>query len=115
MAINPLKGQVKLKLDKEFNARLTIDAIMQIETALDMGIIKLAQSMAEGDVRMSTIIQVLTPALRGGGNDVQADDVIKIVSEVGIVNSTREVANLLAMVLTADSGEDSKKKPEPAQ
>ena len=49
MATNPLKGQVKLKLDKEYNARLTIDAIMQIETALDMGIIKLAQSMAEGD------------------------------------------------------------------
>ena len=34
---NPLKGNVKVFLDKEYNARLTVDAIMQIESALDKG------------------------------------------------------------------------------
>ena len=110
---NPLKGNVKLNLDKEYNARLTIDAIMQIETALDKGIIKLAQDMAEGDVRMTTMVQILLPALRGGGNDFTANDITKIISNCGIVNTTKEVATLLAQTLTADSGEESTKKPQP--
>ena len=36
---NPLRGTIKVTLaDKEYNARLTIDSIVQIEQAVGMGI-----------------------------------------------------------------------------
>ncbi len=105
---NPLKGEIKLSLNKkEYKARLTIDALMQIEDALGQGIIKLAQRMSEGDVRIRDLVTVLLPALRGGGNDLQQTEVNKIVQDAGIVESTKVVATLLATTLSDDSGEES--------
>lgn len=103
---NPLKGQIELTLgEKSYKARLTVDSIMQIEDAVGCGIIKLAQNMAEGDIRMSDIINVLLPALRGGGNNIQDKDVKEIVGDIGIVESAKAVAQLLTKSLTTDSGE----------
>ena len=105
---NKLKGETTLNLaGKDYKARLTINAIMQIEDACNMGIIKLAQNMSEGDIRLSQIISVLTPALRGGGNDFQEKDIINIVQDAGIVKATTAVANLLASSLTDDSEEET--------
>jgi len=105
---NKLKGELTLRLaNKDYKARLTINAIMQIEDSCNMGIIKLAQNMSEGDIRLSHIIAVLLPALRGGGNDLQEPDVIKIVQDAGIVKATAAVANLLAKSLTDDSEEET--------
>jgi hypothetical protein len=105
---NKLKGETTVNLaGKDYKARLTVNAIMQIEDSCDMGIIKLAQNMAEGDIRLSQIISVLLPALRGGGNDLQQKDIIKIVQDAGIVKATAAVANLLALSLTDDSQEET--------
>ena len=105
---NKLKGEITLKLgEKDYKARLTIDAIMQIEDACGCGIIKLATKMGEADIRMSEIVNVLTPTLRGGGNDVQQKDVLKIIEDVGIVKATYTVANLLTKSLTDDSEEET--------
>lgn len=103
---NPLKGEITVQLaGKDYKCRLTVDAIMQIEDACDCGVIKLATKMSEGDIRLNEIINVLTPALRGGGNDLQRKDVVNIVQEAGIVKATAAVANLLAKSLTDDSEE----------
>ena len=92
---NPLKGEIKLSLNKkEYKARLTIDALMQIEDALGQVIIKVAQRMGEGDVRIRDLVTVLLPALRGGGNDLQQTEINKIVQDAGIVESTKVVATL---------------------
>ena len=108
---NPLKGQVEVQLGSEtYKARLTIDAIVQIEEKVGCGIIKLAQKMSEADIRMFDIISVLTPALRGGGNDITEKDVKKIITNVGIVEATTAVANLIAASLS-DSGEETEGKP----
>ncbi len=105
---NPLKGEITLDLaGKEYKARLTMNAIMQIEDACGCGIIKLATKMSEADIRMSEIISVLLPALRGGGNDLQHNDVLNIVEKAGIVKATSAVANLLAKTLTDDSEEET--------
>lgn len=105
---NPLKGQIQVNLaGKDYTVRLSIDALMQIENALDKGIIKMANDMAKGDVRLSDLNAILLPALRGGGNDVQQKDVSKIIAEAGIVQVTKVVANLLAQSLTDDSNEES--------
>lgn len=85
---NKLKGETTVNLaGKDYKARLTIDAIMQIEDACNCGIIKLANRMGEADIRMSDVINVLLPALRGGGNDLQRKDIIQIVQKAGIVKS----------------------------
>lgn len=111
-----LKGQIKVKLgSKEYTARLTIEAIMGIENALNMGIVKLATNMSEGDVRLSQIISVLHPALRGGGNDLNSQQVVKIVSDCGIVNATQAVASILTETLTQSSEDNAEKKPEAEQ
>ncbi len=111
---NPLKGQINLDLgDKSYKARLTVDAIIQIEDSTGCGIIKLAQNMSEADIKMKDLISVLTPALRGGGNDLQENDVKKLVGEVGIVDSAKAVAQLLTSTLTSNSseaGEENQKK-----
>ena len=77
-----------------------MNAIMEIEDACNCGIIKLATKMADADIRMSEIINVLHPAIRGGGNDLNRNDIIKIVQDAGILNSTTAVANLLSKSLT---------------
>ena len=105
---NKLKGEHNIELaGKDYKCRLTIDAIMQIEDACNCGILKLATRMGEADIRMSEIINVLLPALRGGGNDLQRKDVIQIVQDAGIVKATTVVANLLAKSLTDDSEEET--------
>jgi len=109
---NPMKGQIKVKLgDKEYNARLTIDAIMQIEDAVGCGIIKLATKMADADIRMSDVVTVLLFALRGGGKDLQESDIKKIVQNTGIVESTAAMSSLIVQTLsTSDEAVEGKKK-----
>lgn len=113
---NPMKGQVNLDLgDKTYKARLTIDAIMQIEESVGCGIIKLAQRMADGDIKMVDIVFTLLPALRGGGNDFTDKEVKEIVGDIGIVASAKAVAELLTFTLTNGSnelGEEEAKKKE---
>tara|TARA_R100000773_G_C4148242_1_gene71530 strand:+ start:26 stop:361 length:336 start_codon:yes stop_codon:yes gene_type:complete len=108
---NPIKGQISITLDKEYNARLTIDAITQIEEKLDCGILKIVNELSTMDIRVNQIVAILTPALRGGGNQIQESDVKKIITEIGIVKSIQVMADLLTRCLTVESeGEQSEKK-----
>lgn len=110
---NPLKAQVDINLGgTDYKARLTIDAIMQIEEKLNCGILKLITRIADSDVRMTDLISVLTPALRGGGNDVSEKDVKKIVGDSGIIDTTKCVAELLAKSLQSEDTEEVEKKKE---
>tara|TARA_B110000211_G_scaffold103165_1_gene120050 strand:- start:10030 stop:10392 length:363 start_codon:yes stop_codon:yes gene_type:complete len=118
---NPLKAQVDIKLgDTDYKARLTIDAIIQIEEKVGCGIIKLATRMGDADIRMVDLLSVLTPALRGGGNNIQEKEVKKIISEIGIVATAQAVAELLTASLQppkeeGDEEEAQKKKEEQEQ
>lgn len=111
---NPLKGEIEVKLGSQtYKARLTIDAIVSIEQAVGCGIIKLATKMSDGDISVYDAVSVLTPALRGGGNDVTDKDVKKIMQDVGITQSIQVVAQLLTQTLTAGMEEDNEeKKPQ---
>jgi len=113
---NPLKAQIDIKLgDTDYKARLTIDSIIQIEEKVGCGIIKLATRMGDADIRMVDLLSVLTPALRGGGNNIQETDVKKIISEVGIVATAKAVAELLAASLQPpeeEGEEEGEKKKE---
>ena len=112
---NPLKGEVEVKLgSKTYKCRLTIDALVRIEDELDKGILELATAISEAKVRIKTLIVVLRNALRGGGNDFDDKKIGQIISEVGIVVASTEVAKLLVTTLTDNDSEEEvdKKKVE---
>lgn len=115
MTVNKLKGETLIDLaGKQYKARLTMNSILQIESATGLSIIKLTQQMSEGDVMMNHVLEILTPALRGGGNDLQKEDVISLVEQSGIVAATRAVATLLASTLTEKS-EDKAQEGKPQE
>ena len=78
-------------------------------------ILELATAIAEAKVRIRTLMVVLRHALRGGGIDFDDKKVGDIISSVGIVVASTEVAKLLAATLTDnDSDEEVDKKKEEA-
>ena len=107
---NPLKAELEVVLDKTYKVRLTIDSIMGIEQKLGIGIIKLVNNLSTMDYSVSDIVADLTPALRGGGNDVQEADEKKIVASVGIIKSTEVMSNILVSSLAAEQEGDIAKK-----
>lgn len=110
---NPMKGEIQVELaGKQYKCRLTIDSIIQIETAVGAGIIKLAQRMSEGDVRITDMLSVLTPALRGGGNNLKPKDVTKLIGEAGIVETASAVALVLTQTIAPEEAEDSEEEEE---
>ena len=95
-----MKGEIQITLaDKQYKTRLTIDAIIKIETALDKGILNVTQRLAEADIRVNDLVVILTHALRGGGNNVKEKDVMKLVGEAGLVPCCQAVAELLTSSL----------------
>jgi hypothetical protein len=104
---NPMRGQVEITLGEDtYNCRLTIDSLIKIEDELNDGILQLAQKIANADVRLKTLVTVLRYALRGGGNDVSDSDVQKIISNVGLVVASTQVAHLLAATLSDSKSEE---------
>jgi len=112
--INPLKGEVELELGgKTYKTRLTIDALVRIETALDKGIIEIVNDLSNAKTRINWLMIVLLQALRGGGNDFKDSDVKEILTKEGVASATVKVAQMLAGALTdIDSDEDVKKNPD---
>ena len=112
--INPLKGEVELELGgKTYTTRLTIDALVRIETALDKGIIEIVNDLSNAKTRINWLMVVLLQALRGGGNDFNDSDVKEILTKEGVASATVKVAQMLAGALTdIDSDEDVKKNPD---
>ncbi len=107
---NPLRGEVLVELaGEEYKARLNIDAIMNLEQQLGMGIVKLMMNMSEANVRITDLVAILVAALRGGGNDVKDAEVKAIVTKAGLMQTTQVVSELLAAVVSSsdDSSEDS--------
>jgi hypothetical protein len=112
---NPLRGEIEITLGSEtYKARLNIDALVRIEDELDSGILKLASRIAQADVRLRELIVVLIAALRGGGNDFDDKKVGKIISDIGIVAASTEVAKLLAQTLSDPDGEEEGKSQQVA-
>ncbi len=104
---NPMRGQVEIALGSEtYKCRLTIDSLIKIEEDLDEGILQLAQKIANADVRLKTLVTVLRYALRGGGNDMADKEVRQLISRVGLVSASTQVAVLLAATLSDPTTEE---------
>ena len=109
---NPLKGEVEITIGSDtYKTRLTIDALVKIETELNVGIIQLAQKISVVDIRINELATILKYALRGGGNDFDNKKVYKLIEDNGIVAISAVVANLITLTLS-DPKEESEGKEE---
>ena len=78
---------------------------MRIETAIGKSIIKLANTMQEGDMTALEMVAFLTPVLRSSGTDVKDRDVQKIIWEAGITNAMMAVAEVITFIVAGNDDE----------
>jgi len=108
---NPKRGEMSLKLgEKTWSARITLDAIIKIETALGIGIVKVLTKLTDGNLTTAEMISILTPIIRGGGNDVRENDVKSIIWDAGLANSMRVTGEVLAAALQGGSNAGNEKE-----
>ena len=112
---NPFKGELEVSLgNQKYKTKLTIDACIRIESALNTSLVKLATKLTEGDLTISDIANIVTPAIRGGGNNLSHSEVTKIIFENGMVEGLRVCGEILTNVLTGGAvtpdGDQNEKK-----
>ena len=116
---NPFRGELQVNLGgKSYKTRITVEGCMQIEGACGMSLVKLATRLSEGELTISDVANIITPAMRGGGNNTDIPAVAKMVYEAGLTEGLRVAAELLSNVLMGgtdlgDSDGGTEKNDEP--
>jgi len=113
MSINKLRAEKLLQFnDKEYKARMSLDTIIRIEQALGCSILKIGNKLAQADITMTEMINVITLAIRAGGNNVQEKEVKGLVAEIGLLEAIKMAGELVTLALNVDDDtEDEKKSP----
>lgn len=108
---NPKRGEMELSLGNQtYQCRINMDVMMRIETAIGKSLIKLANTMQEGDMTALEMIAFLTPVLRSSGTDIKDKDVQKIVWEAGITNAMMAVAQVITFIIAGDDDEGNEEQ-----
>ena len=107
--INPRRGEISIKLgDTTYKGRVTLDAMMKIETSMQLGLVRIATRLSDGDMTLQEIVAVLTPVIRGGNNDVTEQEVMKLVWQSGMMEGMRIVGDIVGMALNPDNEKKEK-------
>lgn len=107
--MNPHRGETQIKLaDESYQVKLTLDGIARIEKAVGQSIIKIATRLSEGDLKTNEVSEILTIAIRSGGNNVNNVDINKLIWQAGLVESIRLCGEILSIALS--SGDDEGKE-----
>lgn len=110
---NPKRGEVQIALgDVSYNGRVTLDVIMRIERQMGKGIVKIAQSLSDADISTFEIVQILTPVIRAGGNDVDEKKVGKEIWDAGLATGMAACAEVVASALGAGGDEGNEGEAE---
>jgi len=91
---------------------MTVDSLIKLEQNTGQSLIKLTSRLSEGSLTLTEIASIITPAIRGGGEDIKEDEVIKIIYQSGIADGIRVCGELLANVLAGGQEDDEKKEIE---
>ena len=102
---NPKRGEMMIALgEKKYKGKVTMDVIMRIENACGMGIVKITQALSLGELTTTQMVNVLTPVIRAGGNDVKEKEVGEALWGAGLADGMKSIGEILSTVLSA--GED---------
>ena len=105
---NPLRGELSITLgEQSYNCKLNFDSLVRIETALGTPILKLANKIAEADLKITEISYILFTSIKGGGKDITEKQVSDIIFQVGFVDAVRACGEIRAHALS--SGDEEKK------
>lgn len=105
VAPNLKRGELNLQLGKQsWRAKVTLDVIMRVETALDKGIVEVITLLSEGKMTTTQLCEVLLPVVRAGGNDIKMPDIRKAVWDAGLAPTMSAVGEILSTALS--SGDD---------
>ena len=100
--VNPQRGELQLKLGAEnLKCRLSIDGIIRIEQTLGTSIVQIAQRLSEGKATIMEVINVLTPAIKGGGNDITEKRVKEMIWSAGLIEGMRCAGEVLTVALNS--------------
>lgn len=101
---NPHRGELEVNLaGKTYQAKITLDSIVRIEQSLNVSIVKVAQLLANAEMTVEQICQVLLIALRGGGNKLEKKDIQNIVWEAGLVQAMSVSGEILSAILGGET------------
>jgi len=108
---NLLRAETTLKFpnDVSYKAKMSLDTIMGIESALGTSILKVANKLSTGELSLIEIITIMTLSIRAGGNNIKDSDVKKLVSDIGLIESIKTAGDLLTLALDTGEKEDEKK------
>ena len=110
---NPKRGELKIVLGKKkYKGKVTLDVVMRIERQMGKGIVKIAQSLSEADISATEIINILTPVIRAGGNDIDDKEVGKAVWEAGLAQGIAGCSEIIAQALGAGGDEGNEAEAE---
>ena len=116
MEINPKRGEIEIKLgDKSYAGRVTIDNLMRIENSLGKGVVKVAQSMSEGDITISELLAIIKPVIASGGSKIEDKELSQIVWNAGLTEGIRVASEILATALLAGQQGNSEGNVEQAE
>jgi hypothetical protein len=100
--VNPRRGELNLQLGTtQYKGKVTLDVLVRIESTMGCGVVKIAQRLSEGDLRISDILAILTPVIRAGGNDLDQKQIGTVIWEAGLAEGMRVAGEILALALTA--------------
>ena len=111
---NLLRAETTLKFpnDVSYKAKMSLDTIMGIESALGTSILKVANKLSTGGLTITEIITILTLSIRSGGNNVKDVNVKELVSEIGLVKAISMIGELLTLALGTEEDKSDEKKSE---
>lgn len=113
MGANPQRGELAAILDgAEYRLCLTLGALAELEAsyaAEDLG--ALVSRFAAGKLSATDIARVIGAGLRGGGQPIGDDDVMRMRCEGGAAGFAHLVAELLAVTFGRLEGEEPPPNP----
>jgi hypothetical protein len=83
-----------------------MDVMMRIETAMNKSVIKIANTMQDGDLTALQMVAFLTPVLRSSGKDIKDKQVQELVWNNGITDTMMTIAQVITFIITGDDGDE---------
>ena len=71
-----------------------------------------AQKLSEGKATITEIVNVIQPALKGGGNNFDQKDVSKMVWEAGLIEGMRVAGEILTVALNSGVPDEGNEEAE---
>ena len=95
---NPWRGEVALVIDGQRRVlKLTLGALAELEQVLEAGsLVDLVTRFEGGGFSSRDVLALVEAGLRGGGADVNAEDLLRAEIDGGPVAAARAAAELLA-------------------